>query len=168
MRTCTLNKMNKMQTKMNETIKVLMALYHEEDKKMGTKTLTHRQNRSCFLFKRNFRNDEPTSPDFGAAMVYITGWQDKHYVGSVKTTLNRDICKAWFRHYCVAIEGNSNSEYDEKTKEIEISDAIEAALWKERRQTNAIDVAWQDLCTWAQMKIPGYEECIATNTNEGL
>lgn len=155
---------------MKATIDVLKLCYSwwEENEETGYETLKHRQNLRYVPFERNFRNDEPMYPNFGAVAVYITGWSDKHYVGSIKTYLNQDICRAWFVHYCTAIEGNSSSQYDEKAKEIEISDAIEAALWNERRQTNAINVAWQDLCTWAQMKIPGYEECIATNTNEGL
>ena len=161
-----------MKRKMDETIGVLKERFlkeHEEhEEETGYETLKHRQNLRYVPFERSFRNDEPTSPNFGAVAIYITGWHDKHYVGSIRTKLKRDICKAWFVHYCTAIEGNSNSQYDEKAKEIEISDAIEAALWKERRQTNATNVAWQDLCTWARMKIPGYEECIATNTNEGL
>ena len=155
-----------MECRMDATINVLKQWFLKEHERADYETLKHRQNLSYVPFERNFRNAEPMYPDFGAVAVYITGWSDKHYVGSIKTNLNQDICRAWFVHYCTAIEGNSSSQYDEK--EIEISDAIEAALWKERRQTNAINVAWQDLCTWAQMKIPGYEECIATNTNEGL
>ena len=168
MKTYTPRKMWDMECRMDATINVLKEYYSEENEETGYETLKHRQNLRYVPFERNFRNDEPMSPDFGAVAVYITGWSDKHYVGSIKTNLNQDIRRAWFVHYCTAIEGNSSSQYDEKANEIEISDAIEAALWNERRQTNAINVAWQDLCTWAQMKIPGYEECIATNTNEGL
>ena len=77
------------------------------------------------------------------------------------------MCEAWFTHYCVAIEGNSHPDYDEETLEIEVLDYIEAELWKRRRQTDYKN-AWENLCDFARRKIPGYEECNATNTNEGI
>lgn len=156
---------------MNETIKVLKELYHEEDEEdrqiLHTKALTHRQNRSCFLFKRKFRRDCSTRPSFGASLIYITGWHDCHYVGSVKKEFTLDMCKAWFTHYCVAIEGNSRPDYDEESEEIDVLNFIEAELWKRRRQTDYKN-AWKNLCDFARRKIPGYEECNATNTNEGI